>query len=211
MQLAEGQTFEALRAALRPNSEAIFGFGRFVGGPSAVAPGGQTQVILDLVPGQYLALCFIESADGVRHLAEGMVQPFAVAGSATPTANSELRTSGTVVMADFAFVLPAQIKAGPQLWEIRNEGPQAHEIALVKLGPGVTREQALDMLAGPPAAEGPPPLLPVGGTTALAAGLRGWAVLDLPPGDYLALCFVPDEGSGTPHVALGMAQAFTVD
>lgn len=221
VRLAEGQTFEALQATLDQRPEGIFGLGRFVGGPSAVAPGGQTQVLLQLGPGQYVALCFIESPDGVRHLAKGMVQAFAVTGAATPVPGAEPQAAGTVVMTDFAFELPAQIASGPQLWEIVNDGPQAHEIAVLRLGPGVTPDQALGMLAGPPAsheagsagsstADAPPPLVPVGGTTALAAGLRGWAVLDLVPGDYLAACFVPDEATGASHVMLGMFQAFTV-
>jgi hypothetical protein len=220
MQLAAGQTVETMQTALEQSPEAIFGLGRFVGGPSAVAPGGQTQVILNLEPGLYVALCFIESPDGVRHLAKGMVRDFQVTGPATPTAAAEPQSAGTVVMEDFAFELQPQIMAGPQVWEVVNEGPQPHEIALLKLGPGVTTEQALGMLAQPaspeaapaesPMVNGPPPFMPVGGTTALAAGMRGWAVLDLAPGEYLAVCFVPDPASGQPHAALGMAAAFTV-
>jgi hypothetical protein len=34
--------------------------------------------------------------------------------------------------------------------------------------------------------------------------------LDLAPGTYIALCFVPDEETGVPHALMGMVQVFTV-
>ena len=37
-----------------------------------------------------------------------------------------------------------------------------------------------------------------------------WLKVDLAAGNYLALCFMPDAGSGAPHFALGMAMPFTV-
>lgn len=224
MQLTEGETLETLQAAMGQSPEAIFGLGSFVGGPTAVDPGGQTQVILNLDAGQYVALCFVASPDGVPHLAKGMVQAFEVAESGTPTAMEEPQAAGTAVLLDFAFQLPAEIAAGPQIWEVVNEGPQPHEIVLLKLAPGVTPEQlggmfmeppaspeAGDGTASPVAAAGPPPFEVAGGMQALAVGERGWAVLDLEPGDYVAICAVPDPESGQPHLALGMVASFTVE
>jgi hypothetical protein len=37
-----------------------------------------------------------------------------------------------------------------------------------------------------------------------------WLALDLQPGTYVALCFIPDEAPGAPHALLGMIQVFTV-
>jgi hypothetical protein len=34
--------------------------------------------------------------------------------------------------------------------------------------------------------------------------------VDVEPGNYAWLCFVPDPGSGQPHAALGMIAALTV-
>ena len=34
--------------------------------------------------------------------------------------------------------------------------------------------------------------------------------LDLAPGTYIAVCFVPDEETGVPHALMGMVQVFTV-
>jgi len=45
------------------------------GGPNAVAPGtvNATTQVLDK-PGSYLFVCFIAGADGVPHIAKGMIQ-----------------------------------------------------------------------------------------------------------------------------------------
>jgi hypothetical protein len=54
-----------------------------------------------------------------------------------------------------------------------------------------------------------PPFTEIGGMQALASGLAGWLVLDLEPGEYVAVCFVPT-AEGVPHLMLGMIQGFTV-
>ena len=42
-------------------------------------------------------------------------------------------------------------------------------------------------------------------------GQTGWAHLDLTPGDYVAVCFIPSAAhEGKPHFALGMVKGFTV-
>jgi hypothetical protein len=41
-------------------------------------------------------------------------------------------------------------------------------------------------------------------------GYTNWALPDLEPGEYVAICFVPDPESGLPHFALGMLMPFTV-
>ena len=44
----------------------------------------------------------------------------------------------------------------------------------------------------------------------LDAGRAGYATLDLTPGEYAAICLVPDPASGTPHVHLGMVKGFSI-
>lgn len=57
----------------------------------------------------------------------------------------------------------------------------------------------------PQATPGPPPFQDLGGMNGLAKGESGWAVLNLTPGDYVALCAIPDAGGSLkPHVDLGM-------
>jgi hypothetical protein len=44
----------------------------------------------------------------------------------------------------------------------------------------------------------------------MSTGFTVWSVFDFEPGDYFAICFVPDPASGAPHFALGMIAPFTV-
>ena len=44
----------------------------------------------------------------------------------------------------------------------------------------------------------------------LAPGTSSRVRLDLEPGRYALLCFLPDETSGTSHLHQGMAYPFTV-
>lgn len=74
----------------------------------------------------------------------------------------------------------------------------------------------MPMLTQPPAPgeapAGPPPFTFVGGMQGLMAGAHGWARLDLTRGDYALICFIPSPArEGKPHLALGMARAFTVN
>ena len=50
----------------------------------------------------------------------------------------------------------------------------------------------------------------VGGFEPIQAGDRGWLMLNLTPGTYVALCFVPDPETGKAHADLGMIQSFDV-
>ena len=57
----------------------------------------------------------------------------------------------------------------------------------------------------------PPPFSDAGGIAAIAPGETAFVVLNLQPGQYMALCYVLDPASGKPHVALGMLVPFTVN
>jgi len=55
-----------------------------------------------------------------------------------------------------------------------------------------------------------PPAVPVGGAQAMAIGQSNFVELELTPGQYVALCFVPDPATGQPHLVLGMITSFAV-
>jgi plastocyanin len=197
VRLNDGVTLEQFGAALRQGPAAAFPLVTFRGGPSVTRPGQASfEVTLDLEPGTYMMLCFIESPDGVPHLAKGMVRPLAV----TP--------SPTVVMRDFAFDVPA-IRAGVQTVRVVNQGPQPHEMAIARVPDDVTPEQIAAALERP---EAPPPfpMENLSGMQALSSGLEGWVTVDFVAGTYVLLCFVPDPATGLPHVALGMYAVVTV-
>lgn len=204
--LQDGKTMADLQAALAQGEEAAMALLEFVGGPSVLDPGKSQEVVLDLKAGNYVLLCFISSADGVPHLAKGMVKPIQVvaagqSGAQAPQANL------SVVLKDFGFEMPAEVKAGKQTWEIKNAGPQLHEMVIFKLAPGKTMDDVGAFFQSP---AGPPPFEAVGGMQALSVGKSAWLVLDLQPGNYIALCNVPDPASGKAHSELGMIMPFTV-
>ncbi len=204
--LNDGVTMEQLDEAMKKNSNAALGMVNLVGGVGALDPNGSGSVTLKLQEGQYLLLCFIPSADGVPHLAKGMIRPLTVKGAGATAA--EPKADVTVNMADFHFTMPAEVKAGKQVWKVINDGPQPHEIALVRLAEGKTLDDIYAWYAKP---EGPQPFNMVGGMQGMNAGVPAAFInLDLQPGNYVAVCDIPDPASGKPHSELGMVMPFTV-
>lgn len=204
--LRDGVTLDQVQKVLAEGPDyALFPLVEWVGGPSIVPPGGRSQVIINLPEGQYLLLCFLPSSDGVPHFAKGMVVPLTVTASSADV--SEPKADISVTLTDFAFTMPSQIRAGKQIWKVTNKGVQPHEIPIARLMPGKTLQDALRFLQ---TSEGAPPFEFVGGLQGIDPGRTGWAVFDLSPGEYIALCFVPDPASGKAHIELGMITAFTV-
>jgi len=207
VRLNDGVTLEQFNAALQEGEAAAFPLVNFIGGPGLVDPGLANQVTVELTPGQYLVMCFVPSHDGVPHLAKGMIKPINVV-AATEQANvARPKADATVKLLDFSFILPSEIKAGKQVWQVVNEGEQIHEIMFIKLAEG---KSIADVQAFQKAPHGVPPFKSIGGFQALTPGQTGWLNLDLEPGDYVALCYVPDPASGHAHLELGMIMPFSV-
>jgi len=193
----------------------VFDIGTWAGGPSVTAPGGSMDVTLELAAGEYIVACFIQSPDGVRHLAKGMRRWLTV--TAPPAESPEPPVAvGVVDMVDFAFITMPSIDSGRVVLEVTNSGEEPHEMGVMRLE-GVTFQQAFAMLAGPPPSEGeapvgPPPFRFMGGVQAIMPGARAWVTLDLPPGDYALICFLPSPAhEGRAHFTLGMVRPFTVN
>ncbi len=205
--LNQGVTQEQFLAALKKGPEAALPLLTFVGGPNTVDPGQSQEVILNLSPGQYVAICFVSGTDNVPQEAKGMYKFFEVKSSSNPAQVSEPTAQGEVLLKDFSFGLPNHLKAGPVLLKVTNQGSQPHEMTLMKLAPDRSVQDVLAFLEKP---AGPPPFADAGGMGALASGMSGWVKLNLTAGDYVALCFVPDP-TGKPHFAMGMITSFSVD
>lgn len=207
VRLNDGVTLEQFQAALQEGEAAVFPLIAFVGGPGLVDPGLQSQVMLELTPGQYVLLCFVPGHDGIPHLAKGMVRPIEVVSAADETEVAPIEADAAVTLLDFTFVLPSEIEAGPQTWEISNEGPQPHEIMLIKLGEGKTMEDIQTFIQDP---QGTPPFSQIGGFQGINPGGTGWLNIDFTAGNYVAICHIPDPASGKAHQELGMVTPFTV-
>ncbi len=81
---------------------------------------------------------------------------------------------------------------------------------LIRLKEGKTLDDVMAYLQSE-SPEGELPVEEVGGAQGMANGYSAFVNLDLTPGQYIALCFIPDPETGQPHVALGMLSSFTVD
>ena len=184
----------------------------WAGGP-IVPPGQTVQGVVNLTPGDWL---LVNDSPG----APQQPQPVTVtAGAASPTTMTEPAADVDVQLQEYAFLgLEQPVPAGPHLWKFTNIGKQPHIMVLFRGPAGITMDQIMTLLQMPENAT-PPPSIPYQesdfnfnepGLGAISAGQTSWLALDLEPGTYIALCFVPDEQTGAPHALMGMVQIFTV-
>jgi hypothetical protein len=116
---------------------------------------------------------------------------------------------------DYEFVGLDEVSGGKTSVEFTNDGAEVHEIILARKNDGVTEtfDEILELpeeesiskvtIFGP--AIGPP-------------GSTSYMLADLEPGEYVALCFIPqgmtsfeqEPPEAPPHVALGMKQEFAI-
>jgi hypothetical protein len=207
--LNDGVTFEQFMTTLQTEGEAAYALLEGIGGVGIIQPGVSQSVTVDLQkPGLYIALCVIANAEGVPHLALGMIKPIEVVAATTPVSAEAPEADLEVHMLDFGYDLPSEINAGKQTWEVFNAGVQPHEMLIAKLEDGKTISDVMTYLQN--GEQGEVPYTFQGGAQGMATGYSNFVELDLTPGNYVALCFIPDPTTGKPHVALGMVRPFTV-
>lgn len=179
------------------------------GGPYAV-PGERDWAVIDLAAGDWVLW-------GETPGAPQRPVPVTVTGAApadVPTVRSDIR----VEMSEYAFSFTPTLTAGTHVIEVANVGEQPHFVFLGGVPDGTTVDDALALFAS----VGDPAATPDGGlameeitevldTADQSAGVTAWYTADLGPGTYLAVCFVPDPASGTPHAMLGMTQIVEVE
>jgi uncharacterized cupredoxin-like copper-binding protein len=203
--LNDGVTMDQLKEALQKNPDSALGMLTFAGGMNTIDPGMSQEVTLTLAAGDYVILCFVSGSDNVPHLAKGMMSPLRVV-TVAPMPKFE----ALLDIKDFSFELPANIKAGKQVWKVINTGPQVHEFTLLRLKEGTSIDDFMKMMQSQTPPTGPMPFDNYGGFGAINSGLSGWVTLDLKPGNYVAICFVPDPASHKAHFERGMVKGFTV-
>lgn len=192
---------------------AVFGLLSSVGTLDPVLPGKPERLVMDLKSGTFLldATDHFEEApppDAPRVYGEFATN--SVVGTLEPQA------SVTAELHDFALILPDELKAGKQTWQVRNSGKQWHMFLIAKPNAGVSADDVLKAMAtdGPPAG-GQPPFEIVGGIAPISEGERLWVDIDLAPGTYVLICPVPDlmASSGGPpksHAEHGMHRTLVV-
>jgi len=203
LKLNGGKTVDDLRAALA-NPGPPPSWVKEYGGANAPAPGDESNVTLNLTPGNYALICFVDIG-GPPHFAKGMVRPLRVVPSkkVAPAPAASL----TMTLYDYSFKLSSPLKPGTRTIRVRNAGKQHHEVQLVQLAPGKTIKEMLDWIGKP---EGPPPGKPIGGVAGMESGMTEYFTANVTPGKYGLICFLPDAKDGKPHFAHGMVQEITV-
>ncbi|HEX6419009.1 MAG TPA: hypothetical protein VFZ77_10955 [Acidimicrobiales bacterium] len=203
--LAEGRTVDDLAEALVAGGPpAALEVGTFEGGIGLVAPGERSRAdaVVDLEPGSYALLCLVPGPGGAAHVADGMLQPFEVAGGGDDGDRPDV--DAAVELVDYAVEMPGSV-SGDALLEVANRAAEPHELIMVRLDGDATA----DDLRGALHEGGTLPGTAVGGVQALLPGAVQHLQLDLEPGRYAVSCAVPSP-DGTPHHDTGMIREVTV-
>lgn len=215
VRLNSGATPAQMTAALQDQEHPadIFKVVTATGGVNAIAGGKTGEAYINMTPGSYFVLSF-GSADenSPPDFAQGMLKPFTVKTGDAPKV-APPKTAGKVTLADYNFLGVDTLPAGATTIEVLNGG-RKHEIYAVKLKNGFTADQLKAELANQANGGAPPPGQPpfddAGGIGALAVNTTGYLTLDLAPGNYAFLCFIPDVNKNVPHAYLGMVKGITV-
>jgi hypothetical protein len=109
-----------------------------------------------------------------------------------------------VEAADYSFDgIPDELDTGPLSFEFTNGGTEVHEMVVVKVNEGVT--ESIEELTALPPDEALSKVTLQGEPLALVPGDSDYKVVDLEPGRYGVVCFIPmgmtsfEEGPPTPH------------
>ena len=195
IRLEDGQDVGDVLTALATDPAGAAESAELYPGPQSVAPGATNASTVTLQPGEYLALCVIPGADGIPHAAKGMLTQFTVTGDESDAPSAP--ESPAIVLADYGFTLPDGF-TGQGLVRVHNNGSLAHEMSIYRVVDGKTYADATAFLLAPTKDfSTPPPIIPSGGITALDAGEDAGVELNLAPGTYVFVCFIP----GSDHLS----------
>lgn len=205
LRLEQGKTYADFESAVKaggpPPTWAVP-----YGGVNPPVPGGMAIATQTMEPGNYAVVCFVDGADKVPHIAKGMMKPLTV--TASENANmTEPTADVTMTLSDYTFAFSKPLVAGRQTIKVVNGATQPHEVVLVQLDPGKTLEDLGKWLTD---MKGPPPGKPLGGIPGFMPGKNTYFDVNLTPGDYGLICFVPDAKDGKPHYLHGMTQQFKI-
>ncbi|MBA3316506.1 MAG: hypothetical protein H0T50_00240 [Gemmatimonadales bacterium] len=200
MKLGEGKRLADFLTALKGERPPTWATP--AGGPAPPEVGSTSTSIQALEPGTYALICFIPAADGMPHVMKGMSRELEVVEASRP-AGPEPEADLVVTLKDYDFELSRPLTAGKHTIRIDNAGAQPHEIAIVRMNAG---KKPLDFTAWGMKPVGPPPGTVHGGLSAIMPKTHSFIEVDLPPGDYGLLCFLPDAKDGKPHFEHGMAK-----
>ncbi len=108
---------------------------------------------------------------------------------------------------DYAFEMPVSLRPGQHRIRLLNTGKEMHHVWVMRLEQGKTVADLIASLrAGVPL---PPWVENLGGPNSPVPGGESVAVVDLAPGSYAIVCFIPSP-DGMPHIMKGMVKPIEV-
>lgn len=200
--LKPGHTIAEFEQALgNDDFPAIIGMANTPGSAS-LQPGESERQTYDVPEGEVLVVNFPDNAP------PQMETSVATGRSAASAPTAAVKAT----LSEFSFTLPSEIPAGAQLWEISNTGEQWHHLVVLKLNEGTTIEELIAMSNSQQEPEGPPPFEEVAYFGEISGGTTAWVTLDIPAGDYHAVCFLPNTADEQmrSHLSHGMLRAIKV-
>lgn len=221
MHLPEGMTLDTLMAP-PTDAEAASNdwfYEVYQAGGAIALPGQTAQVILDLVPGDFVVWGGFPSLPQVpvTMTVTGDATASPAADAWEPDADltvTELRTDD----GGFAFQLDGTLTAGVNVVKIVNQTDQPHFFFIERYPEQITLEQVQEFLMFDLSAGTPPPgmldeslLEPQISAATQSAGTTQWLAVTLEPGSHIISCFVEDsELGGMPHAFEGMLDVIQV-
>jgi len=201
----EGMDMASPEAGAAPVDPFAFLYETYLaGGPGALS-GETTQATIYLEPGTYAVLAFGFGAPAELTVT-GTADPAAPGAVQADATITETGTSGSF---DFSGTLPE----GEGVIEIYNDSDQPHFVEAIYSPNPITEEEVMELLmmeeGATPAAGGPDfsqiSVAFITGTQ--SADTTQYITVDLQPGYYVLLCFVPDpQQDGIPHAFEGMIE-----
>jgi hypothetical protein len=195
--LNEDVSLEKFSAAFQEEPRSTFPMTSFIGGPDV--PGGKAM------PGYYTL------QSGTYVVVDNWVEPwrfasFQVEGETAPAQPPQAEV--IVHMKEYAFDMPESLPGGRQLWQFTNQGQFLHNLGIIRLGEGKSMD---DVIAWTKEQQGPEPFEYYTMWNLLSPGATSWGEIELQPGEYLAVDFMPDfANEGGWNMEQGMVWAFTV-
>lgn len=191
--------FQGMGAVMSGETLVVPEWVTFVGGSPIGVDDSRTYSTF-LSPGSYHLVSIGADEEG-PYAARGLVLPIEVEAPAVPF-------DTTVTLLDYEFVIDGDLAAGSQVLRVHNDANQVHEMIMFPLPPGMSVEDML-MAMEEGGDEGGPPGSMVQGMWAIDPGVTVYVNVDLVPGSYGILCFIPDADG--PHFMSGMVAEVIVN
>jgi uncharacterized cupredoxin-like copper-binding protein len=172
-----------------------------LGGPGMTTPYDSNEVIINLTPGKYGIVCWVDN-----HLMLGMNKEFFVTETSYDRSKKP-KEDLVLELSDTAFTFSKLPSKGNNLIKVINVGAENHEVDFIKLFKGVTSKEYIDWKI---TKEGDPKGLPVGGTLDINPGYEIWLPMTFKEGKYLLTCVVPNKKSGKSHLEEGKFFEFDI-